>query len=100
MIVLSAILILVQLSRTQLIVRAAALNYMDQTAAEAQHRVISELLEPTLPVVQALAGLPEIASTSTPSVGPESWTPVIRLLRQLPQLYGLYVGYDDGNFFQ
>src|SRR5262249_11956658 len=58
----------------------------------------TNLTDPTLAMVNALATLPEFTETSTPE--PETWPLLLALLRQFPLLYSIYAGYDDGNYLQ
>ena len=71
---------------------------MDQVALTAAGRVTAVLAPPADELLPQLASLAQFNASTRPS--PESWHILAQALRQSPQLYGVYVGYDDGNFFQ
>src|SRR5579862_3969092 len=95
---LAGSLIALQFVRSEEIVGSAALTYMDQRVLNAQGGVQSVLLPPAFPTLNTLASLPPLANSTTP--GEDTWPILVPLIEELPQIYGIYVGYEDGNFFE
>src|SRR5262249_40360449 len=97
LLLLAAALVGLQFVRSERIVRSATLGYMDRLAIEAELRTVDLLSSPSA-LVETMAVMPALNSASRP--GTAVWPVLVEALRQLPQLYGAYVGYDDGNFLQ
>ena len=98
-IVLSVGLTLVYLSfeRANVIIRAAAVAYIDKVAEHAADRIDAQFKD-ALDDVQILSVLPSIrtANIDNPAI---HWL-MTSMLRKHSQLFNLYVGYDDGSFLE
>jgi adenylate cyclase len=90
-------LVYLSFERTNAIIRTAAITYIDKAAEHAADRIDAQFRD-ALDDVEILSGLPSIATAELDNSA-IYWL-MTSMLRKHPQLFNLYVGYDDGSFVE
>ena len=91
-------LIFLSFDRASAIMTSAARQFVDQVSDHVGDKVKGEF-DPVLNELNILVRLPAIGSESIHN-DPQLYALLAAVLRQLPQLLNLYVGYGDGNYLE
>ncbi|HKG85933.1 MAG TPA: cache domain-containing protein, partial [Beijerinckiaceae bacterium] len=91
-------LVYLSFDRATSITRSAASTFVDRVAQHTTDRVETEF-KMVIDLVTILGQLPTVES-ATISDNPRLYAILAAMLRNTPQLYSLYVGYDDGDFLE
>jgi adenylate cyclase len=89
-------MLLVQVDGSRRIIRDSAFAYMDAVAVRVVDRTAA-LIDPVADMLSVLATLPALHETTTPA-DREIVPSFLAVLRHVDGLYGVEVGYGDGNF--
>ncbi|MCK6454383.1 MAG: adenylate/guanylate cyclase domain-containing protein [Alphaproteobacteria bacterium] len=96
---LSATILSIAGARTSDMVREASFHYVNEASKRAVGRTV-ELIAPIQALLSTLAASTSFRWLESPAQAHEL-LPVFRAaLAQLPQLYSIYVGFDDGSWLQ
>jgi adenylate cyclase len=91
-------LVYLSFDRAASITRSAASAFIDRVAQHTADRVETEF-KAVIDLVTVIGQLPTVES-ATISDNPRLYAILAAMLRNTPQLYSLYVGYDDGDFLE
>src|SRR3954451_6352276 len=91
-------LIILSFDRASAIMRSAARQFVEQVSDHIGDKVKGEF-DPVLNELNILVRLPAIESESLKE-DPQLYALLTAVLRQLPQLLNLYVGYGDGRYLE
>jgi len=91
-------LVYLSFDRATSITRSAASAFVDRVAQHTTDRVETEF-KMVIDLVTVIGQLPTV-ETATISDNPRLYAILAAMLRNTPQLYSLYIGYDDGDFLE
>lgn len=91
-------LVYLSFDRATSITRSAASAFVDRVAQHTTDRVETEF-KMVIDLVTVIGQLPTVES-ATISHNPRLYAILAAMLRNTPQLYSLYIGYDDGDFLE
>ena len=97
-VVVGLTLVYLSFDRATSITRTAASTFIDQVAEHTADRIETEF-KMVVDLVTVIRQLPTVESASI-SDNPGLYALFAAMLRNTPQLYSLYVGYDDGDFLE
>ena len=98
-IALSAVILSIASTRTGDMVREASFHYVDEASKRAVGRTV-ELIQPVEAILNTLAADTSFRWIESQAQAYEMLPMFQTILAQLPQLYSVYAGFDDGSWLQ